>query len=58
MKRTLLCTFVFLLFSIMTNAVTVPIDCNKPGPAGKVRTYLKLLNPQGPNTLRISGTCH
>jgi len=42
----------------MTNAVTVPIDCNKPGPAGKVRTYLKLLNPQGPNTLRISGTCH
>jgi parallel beta-helix repeat protein len=42
----------------MTNAVTVPIDCNKPAPAGKIRTYLKLLDPQGPNTLRISGTCH
>ncbi len=58
MKRTVLCTFVFLLFSIVTNAATVPIDCNKPGAAGKIHTYLKLLNPQGPNTLRISGTCH
>jgi len=38
-------------------AATHTVNCNLPGPAGKIATYLKFLNPLGPNTLNVRGTC-
>jgi hypothetical protein len=57
-KKNLLCIAVLFLLASVANAVTFTVDCTKPAPWGKVSTYLKMLNPQGPNTLKINGTCH
>jgi parallel beta-helix repeat protein len=57
MRKIVACTIVVFLWSIALNAITITVNCNKPAPAGKISTYLKLLNPQGPNTLNIRGTC-
>jgi hypothetical protein len=38
-------------------ASTYSVNCNLSGAAGKISTYLKFLNPLGPNTLNIRGMC-
>ncbi len=38
-------------------AATFFVNCNVPGPAGKIQAYLTHLDPRGPNTLKVSGTC-
>jgi len=58
MKKGLGCMFALLLFSIAVDASTLKVDCNKPGPMGKIGTYLKFFNRTGPNTLAVSGNCH
>ena len=57
MKRTLLAVVVLMLCALMANAATVPVNCNLPGPLGKIGNVLKMLNPAGPNTITVSGTC-
>lgn len=56
MRKTLLCAISVLIISAAAQAVTATVDCNR-GPLGKISTFLKVMNPQGPNTLKISGTC-
>jgi len=48
---TLLASFVF---ASVANAATVNVNCNKHGKIGPV---LNILNPQGPNTINVTGTC-
>ncbi len=57
MRKGLVCVFALFLFSIAVNASTWTVDCNKPGPMGKISNYLKFLNREGPNTLIVKGTC-
>lgn len=47
----------FILFSLVANAANVNVNCNLPGPFGKINTALKFLNPSGPNTITVTGTC-
>ncbi len=57
MKRTLLAVVVLILCPLMAKAATVPVNCNLPSPLGKIGNVLKMLNPAGPNTITVSGTC-
>jgi hypothetical protein len=57
MKRTVLCGLLLILFATAVHATTVRINCNMPGPLGKISTALKLLNTHATNTIKISGVC-
>jgi hypothetical protein len=46
-----------LLLSVCAQAVNRTVDCNKKGALSTISGALKLLDPSGPNTLTISGTC-
>ncbi len=50
--------FLFLLLPGVTEAAALSVNCN--GPAGTLNTIgaaLKKLNPAGPNTVNVSGSC-
>ena len=55
MKRILLILALILPFS--AQAVTFNVNCDKPGPIGKISTYLKLANALDATTIKVSGTC-
>lgn len=55
MKRFLV--IVALCLPISAQGLPYYVHCEKPGPMGKVSTYLKFITPLEPNTLKISGTC-
>lgn len=56
MKRILL--ILTLMLPISAQAVTFNVNCDKPGPIGKISTYLKLVNAFDATTIKVSGTCH
>ena len=58
MKRNTLAAVMLILCPLVANAVNVPVNCNLRGPLGRISTVLKMLNPTGPNTITVSGTCH
>jgi hypothetical protein len=39
------------------DAATLTVDCSRPGPTGRIGSTLALLNPTGPNTVNVVGTC-
>jgi hypothetical protein len=50
--------FGFLLaVSLGAQAESLKVNCGGKGALSSINSALKLLNPQGPNTLKISGTC-
>lgn len=64
MKRTLLCTFVFLLFSglLLTRpalAADVQVDCSGKNPMAfhTITDALNTLDVVGPHSITVSGTC-
>ena len=60
MKRTALVTLFLMVVCFAVPSFAAPalvVNCNAPGPLSKINNVLKLLNPAGPNTLVISGTC-
>ena len=57
MKSTKALLFVAVLSPALANATNAHVNCNIPGPAGKIMHTLKLLDPAGPNTITVSGTC-
>jgi parallel beta helix pectate lyase-like protein len=56
MKRILL--ILALILPMSAQAVTFNVNCDKPGPIGKISTYLKLANAFDATTIKVSGTCH
>lgn len=57
MRKSLLCSTALLISCLVANAATLTVNCGNKGRTGKISTFLKFLNPQGPNTLNIRGTC-
>lgn len=61
MKKITLFSLAFLLFAAVLNATTFKVNCDRQDSSGrypqKIGNVLRTLNPQGPNTLNISGTC-
>jgi hypothetical protein len=49
---------VFALFCTSTSAATIFVNCGRPGAAGKIQAHLKYLDPRGPNTVKVAGTCN
>jgi parallel beta helix pectate lyase-like protein len=58
MKKSLLLVGLLLLTSLIANAATFNVNCDRTGPGGKISTYLKLANAFDATTIRVSGTCH
>jgi parallel beta helix pectate lyase-like protein len=56
MKRILI--ILALLLPISVQAVTFNVNCDKPGPLGKINTYMKSANAFDATTIKVSGTCH
>jgi hypothetical protein len=46
-----------LTFCVYAQAVNLKVNCNSTGTLSAINGALKLLNPQGPNTLTVSGNC-
>ena len=46
-----------MLCTYAANAANVTVNCNLPGQNGKINNALKFLNPAGPNTITVIGTC-
>ena len=42
---------------LFANAANVTVNCNLPAPLGKINIALKYMNPAGPNTITVIGTC-
>jgi len=55
MRRILVIGLVFI--PLVARAANVTVNCNLPAPLGKINTVLKYLNPAGPNTITVIGTC-
>ena len=55
MKRILALAVIFI--PLFANAVNVTVNCNLPAPIGRISFALKFINPQGPNTITVMGTC-
>lgn len=47
-----------LTFCGYAQATSLKVNCNGTGPLSTINGALKLLIPQGPNTLTVSGSCH
>jgi len=58
MKKSLLLVGLFLLTSLVANASTFYVNCDRTGPTGKISNFLKFINPIEPNVIKVSGTCH
>jgi Periplasmic copper-binding protein (NosD) len=46
-----------LTMSLLANAKDINVNCHAKDPAGKISKALGLLNPLGPNSITVSGTC-
>src|SRR5712692_6756344 len=60
-RNATLCWLVFvgaILLPVVAQAANLKVNCNSTGPLSTINGALKLLNPQGPNTLTVSGNCH
>jgi hypothetical protein len=55
MRRIL--TLAVILIPLFANAANVTVNCNLPAPMGRISTALKFINPAGPNTITVTGTC-
>lgn len=62
MKKIALFSLAFLLFTAVLDAATIKVNCGGQSSSvrypQKIGNVLRMLNPQGPNTLNISGTCN
>jgi len=58
MKRAYLVVIAALVLSIGANAMNLNIYCGQKLFPNSINAALKLLNPQGPNTLSVFGTCN
>lgn len=47
-----------MAFCAYAQAANVKVNCNTTGALSTINGALKLLDPQGPNTLTVSGSCH
>src|ERR1700740_147335 len=57
------CRFTLVMIFAMTfcayaQAANLKVNCNSTGALSTINGALKLLDPQGPNTLTVSGNCH
>lgn len=59
-RFTLIMVFVPLAmaFCVHARAADLKVDCNGAGALSTINGALKLLDPQGPNTVTVSGACH
>jgi hypothetical protein len=58
MRRHTFAAVILMLCPLIANAAKFSVNCNAPGPLSKISNVLKVVNPKGPNTITISGTCH
>jgi hypothetical protein len=56
-KFTLIIIFA-MAFCAYTQAANLKVNCNRTGALSTINGALKLLNPLGPNTVTVSGTCN
>jgi hypothetical protein len=47
-----------MAFSAYAQGTNLAVNCNGTGALSTINGALKLLDPQGPNTLTVSGNCH
>lgn len=47
-----------MAFCAHSRAADLKVDCDGAGALSTINSALKLLNPQGPNTVTVSGACH
>ena len=57
MKKLEILTLFVLGISLLASAKDVNVNCHAKDPAGKISKALALLNPLGPNSITVSGTC-
>ncbi len=55
MRRILL--LAVILIPLFANASNITVNCNLPAPFGRIGSALKFINPLGPNTVTVTGTC-
>ena len=55
----LACAFSLFLLALSAQAATVNVNCNDSdeGPTNSIGKALKKLDPEGPNTINVSGSC-
>lgn len=58
MKRLTTLFLLLVLYPLIANAANVNVNCSQSGPAGKISNMLRVLDPSGPNTITVSGTCY
>jgi hypothetical protein len=58
MKRLCLIVIAVLVLGLTAHAVDLNVKCGQKGLPNTINGALKLLNPEGPNTLTVSGTCN
>jgi Right handed beta helix region len=54
----ILITVFALTLCAFAQAANLKVNCNSTGALSTINGALKILNPQGPNTLTVSGSCH
>jgi hypothetical protein len=52
-----LAILVLLPFTMLLDAATLTVDCRYPAPPGRFQRVLAKLNPLGPNTIHVFGSC-